>query len=160
MRTMHLSIRWPRSIILRGLPLCGWVAIVPNCFHFVIIPLTVDCGIFRRDEISWLDLLHRWHPITVACWNSPSSWERPILSQMFVETVACLGVCFYTPVAMEVIGTPDFNYLDGWVNTLGNIVYLLHHALHALSPMRRQHMKLINVGHSMYILLDCRLPDM
>ena len=26
---------------------------------------------------------------------------------------------------MEVIGTPDFNYLDGWVNTFGNIVYIL-----------------------------------
>ena len=25
---------------------------------------------------------------------------------------------------MEVIGTPDFNYLDGWVNTFGNIVYV------------------------------------
>ena len=26
---------------------------------------------------------------------------------------ACLGACIYTPVAMDVIGTPDFNYLDG-----------------------------------------------
>ena len=26
--------------------------------------------------------------------------------------------------AMEVIGTPEFNYLDGGVNTFGNIVYL------------------------------------
>ena len=77
--TMRLSIRWPRSIILRGLPLCGWVAVVPNHFHFVIIPLTVDCGIFRSEEISRLDLLHRWHPITVPHWNSLSSWERPIL---------------------------------------------------------------------------------
>ena len=25
---------------------------------------------------------------------------------------------------MEVIGKPDFNYLDGWVNTFGNIVYI------------------------------------
>ena len=25
---------------------------------------------------------------------------------------------------MDVIGTPDFNYLDGWVNTFGNIVYV------------------------------------
>ena len=39
------------------------------------------------EEISWLDLLHSWHPITVPCWNSLSSWERPILSKMFVETV-------------------------------------------------------------------------
>ena len=25
---------------------------------------------------------------------------------------------------MEVIGTPGFNYLDGWVNSFGNIVYV------------------------------------
>ena len=25
---------------------------------------------------------------------------------------------------MEVIETPDSNYLDGWVNTFGNIVYI------------------------------------
>ena len=25
---------------------------------------------------------------------------------------------------MEVIGTPDFNYLDGWVSNFGNIVYI------------------------------------
>ena len=86
LRTMCLSIRWPCSIILRGLPLCGWVAVIPIHLHFVIIPLTVDCGIFRSEEISRLDLLHRWHPITVPRWNSLSSWEQPILSQMFVET--------------------------------------------------------------------------
>ena len=87
LRTMHLSICWPRSIILRGLPLSGWVAVIPNRFHFVIIPLTVDCGMFRSEDISRLDLLHWWHPITVPRWNSLSSWERPILSQMFAETV-------------------------------------------------------------------------
>ena len=42
----------PRSVIIRGLPLCGWVAVIPNRFHFVIIPLTVDCGIFNSKEIS------------------------------------------------------------------------------------------------------------
>ena len=25
---------------------------------------------------------------------------------------------------MEVIGTPDSDYLDGWENTFGNIVYI------------------------------------
>ena len=35
---------------------------------------------------------------------------------------AYLSAYFYTPVAMEVIGTPDFNYLGGWVNTFGDIV--------------------------------------
>ena len=36
---------------------------------------------------------------------------------------ACLGACCYSPVAMETIGTPVFNHLDGWVNTFGSIVY-------------------------------------
>jgi len=87
LRTMHLSIHWPLSVILCGLPLRGCVAVVPNRFHFVIIPLTVDCRIFRWEEISRLDLLHRWHPVTEPGWNSWSFWERPILSQMFVEAV-------------------------------------------------------------------------
>jgi len=30
----------------------------------------------------------------------------------------------YTPVAMEVIGTPEFNDLEGCPNTFGNIVYI------------------------------------
>ncbi|CAI9535122.1 unnamed protein product [Staurois parvus] len=77
----------PCSVILRGLPLGGWVAVVPSCFHFVIIPLTSDRGIFSNMEISRMDLLHRWQPITVPRLNSLSSLERPILSQMFVEAV-------------------------------------------------------------------------
>ena len=40
------------------------------------------------------------------------------------EQSACLSAYFYTPMAMELIGTPDFNYLDGWPNTFGNIVYI------------------------------------
>ncbi|CAI9540467.1 unnamed protein product, partial [Staurois parvus] len=59
--------------------LCTWhnavrqVAVVPSCFHFVIIPLTVGRGIFSSKEISQMDLLHRWQPITVQCLNSLSS---------------------------------------------------------------------------------------
>ncbi|CAI9619714.1 unnamed protein product [Staurois parvus] len=49
------------------------VAVVPSCFHFVTIPLTVDCGIFSSNEISWMDLLHRWQPIMVPRLNSLSS---------------------------------------------------------------------------------------
>ncbi|CAI9623647.1 unnamed protein product, partial [Staurois parvus] len=49
------------------------VAAVPSCFHFAIIPLTVDCEIFSIKDISWMDLLHRWHPITVPRLNSLSS---------------------------------------------------------------------------------------
>ncbi|CAI9554832.1 unnamed protein product [Staurois parvus] len=41
------------------------MAVVASCFHFVIIPLTVDRGIFNSKKISWMDLLHRWQPITV-----------------------------------------------------------------------------------------------
>ena len=42
--------------------------------------------------LSWLDLLHSWHPITVPHWNSLSSWEQPILSHIFVEAV-CMPRC-------------------------------------------------------------------
>ncbi|CAI9613834.1 unnamed protein product [Staurois parvus] len=42
-------------------PLCHftWLAGVPSCFHFVIIPLTVDHGILSSKEISQMGLLHR-----------------------------------------------------------------------------------------------------
>ncbi|CAI9603982.1 unnamed protein product, partial [Staurois parvus] len=33
--------------------------VVPSCFHFVIIPLTVDREIFSSKESSWMDILHR-----------------------------------------------------------------------------------------------------
>ncbi|CAI9562328.1 unnamed protein product, partial [Staurois parvus] len=49
----------PHSVILCGLPLGDWVAVVPSCFHFVIIPLTVDRGIFSSQEMSRMDLLYR-----------------------------------------------------------------------------------------------------
>ncbi|CAI9569308.1 unnamed protein product, partial [Staurois parvus] len=49
------------------------VTVVPSCFHFVIIRLTVDCGIFSSKEILWMDLLHRWQPISVSRLNSLSS---------------------------------------------------------------------------------------
>lgn len=40
------------------------VAVVPQCFH-LIISLTVDRGIFRREGISQTVLFQRRHPITV-----------------------------------------------------------------------------------------------
>ena len=82
LHTMCLSIHWPCSVISPGLPLCGWVAIVPNHFHFVIIPPTIDCEIFRSEENTHLVFLQRLHPITVPCWNSLSSWDWPSLSQI------------------------------------------------------------------------------
>ncbi|CAI9547806.1 unnamed protein product [Staurois parvus] len=48
----------------------SFVAVVPSCFHFVIIPLTVDRGIFSSQEMSRMDLLHRWLPIMVSRLNS------------------------------------------------------------------------------------------
>ncbi|CAI9546418.1 unnamed protein product [Staurois parvus] len=61
----------------RAAPLCRFtwpttfcVAVVRSCFHFVTIPLTADRGIFSSKEISWMDLLHRWQPITVPRLNS------------------------------------------------------------------------------------------
>lgn len=32
----------------------------------------LHCGIFKSEEISRLDLLHRWHPMTAPRWNSLS----------------------------------------------------------------------------------------
>ena len=57
--TMCLSIRWLLSVSLHGRTLRGWVAVVPKLFHVLIIKLTVDCGTFRSEEMSRLDLLHR-----------------------------------------------------------------------------------------------------
>ncbi|CAI9564613.1 unnamed protein product, partial [Staurois parvus] len=45
----------------------------PSCFHFVIIPLTVERGIFSSQEMSRMDLLPRWPPITGPCLESLSS---------------------------------------------------------------------------------------
>ena len=62
LRTMRLSIRWPRSVILRGRPLRGWAAVGPNRFHSVIIPLTADWGIFSSEESCCTGgILSRYH---------------------------------------------------------------------------------------------------
>ncbi|CAI9583234.1 unnamed protein product [Staurois parvus] len=58
---MCLTILWLSCCCSQLLPL------------FVIIPLTVDRGIFSSKEISWMDLLHRWQPIMVPRLNSLSS---------------------------------------------------------------------------------------
>ncbi|CAI9604625.1 unnamed protein product, partial [Staurois parvus] len=59
-------------LILCGL-LIGGIAVVPSCFYIVMIPLTVDHGIFTRQGNVRDGLLHRWQPITIPCLNSPSS---------------------------------------------------------------------------------------
>ncbi|CAI9605273.1 unnamed protein product [Staurois parvus] len=48
-------------------------AVVPSCFHFFIIPLTIERGIFSSKEFSRIDLLHRWQPMLVPHFNSLSS---------------------------------------------------------------------------------------
>lgn len=57
-----------------------------------------------------------WHPITVAPWHFLSSWQWPILSQMFVET----GCLFYNCGD----GAPEFSYSVGSHNVFGCTVYI------------------------------------
>lgn len=106
-------LRTTHSVILRGLPVHGWVAVIPNHFHFVIIPPTSDCGILSSGKISRLDLLNQ-SPFTEQHWNSLSYWKWPIVSQLLVEAVWMFD---FEHVAMEVNRTLEFNDLDGWVNT-------------------------------------------
>ena len=47
----RLNTRWPRSVSLCGLPLCGLAAVAPRRFHFTITALTVDRGSSSRAEI-------------------------------------------------------------------------------------------------------------
>ncbi|CAI9604371.1 unnamed protein product [Staurois parvus] len=62
-----------RELLQSPVTACADVDVVPSCFHFVIIPLTVDRGIFSFMEFSWMGLLHMWEPITVLLLNSLSS---------------------------------------------------------------------------------------
>lgn len=65
LHTMKLGIRWPYPVILHNLSLYSCIAVIPDRFHFVIMPLTADCGIFSNNNISQLDLLQdgilSWH---------------------------------------------------------------------------------------------------
>lgn len=49
--TIHLSIQLLCYETLCGLLLYGWFAVVPKHFQFVIIPLALNSGIFRSEEI-------------------------------------------------------------------------------------------------------------
>ncbi|CAI9561962.1 unnamed protein product, partial [Staurois parvus] len=45
-------------------PTISWLScccsqLLPLCYN------TTNCGIFSSKEISWMDLLHRWQPITL-----------------------------------------------------------------------------------------------
>lgn len=55
-----------------------------KCFHFAIyfaiqLALIAYCRISTREEISQIDLLQRWHPITVPCSHCMRSLEPPLL---------------------------------------------------------------------------------
>lgn len=104
---------WPKTL---------WL----SCWCYqLLLPITVDYGIFGNEKISWLDLLQMWHPITVPHWNSLISWDWPILSQMFVEAV-CTPRCWILQTCGH---ESDWNaliqYLHCWVNTFGNVLYIL-----------------------------------
>lgn len=80
--TMRLSTL--RAVTLCGLTLCGWVAVVPECCHFAIMPLTVECWMSRRKEISQRLLkVTSYYTTTV---EFSDLLERTILSQMFATT--------------------------------------------------------------------------
>lgn len=102
--TVCLSMCWPRSDFM-------W-PVVYNCLHFAIIPLTIDSGIFSREEISQMDLLNRWQLITVLRLNSWSSYEWPILLQMFVEPVGMFRCSIWSTCGHE----GDWNT---WVQRFG-----------------------------------------
>lgn len=55
LHTMQLSVHWPCSMILCGLPIFVWVAFIPSYFHFVVIPPTVHSRMFACKNISRLD---------------------------------------------------------------------------------------------------------
>lgn len=75
------------SVCLHGLKPNGWVAVIPNHFHFVIIPLTADCGIFA------VETFHNWTLCTGFIYHSATlEFSEPtILPRMFVEAVCMTG---------------------------------------------------------------------
>lgn len=66
--------------------------------------------------------MSRWFVAQVASYHS---YTPAILSHMFVKTICMHRCLFPASVAMEVIGTPDSKYLDGWANAFGSILYIL-----------------------------------
>ena len=68
-----------------------------------------------------MDLLLMCHPITVHLEFTELLRENHSLL-MLLETV-CMSRCFiYTPVDMEMMGTPNSDHLDVGANNFGNIV--------------------------------------
>jgi len=74
--------------------------------HPLMTRFMVDHGIFSSEEMSRMDLMHRWQLITVPHLNSLSSWEQP--SQMFVQAVCLDFIQLWPWKWLE----PEFNDLD------------------------------------------------
>jgi hypothetical protein len=86
-----------RASALSGPILWACVAdhnMAPRCFHFTIIPLTVDLG-----STGQIWELTCWHPITVPHRKSQSSSGSPFYWQCLSVEIAWLCARFYTPVS-------------------------------------------------------------
>lgn len=107
--------------------LCGKLATsVHHLPHHLLTPLCY----FTWSSTSWLSCYHYQSlPLCLTCCIGV------ILSRYHAEllraTNSFTGVCrFYAPVAREGSGTPEFSHLDGWLNTFGNLVYILRFETH------------------------------
>jgi hypothetical protein len=59
-QTTFFKAQQPLLVIKRGLPGCGFVVVVPSCFHFTITSPTADLGKLRRVTMSLTDFLLMW----------------------------------------------------------------------------------------------------
>ena len=79
----------PTVLVLMLLSEAVWndapAVVGPACFHFTIIPLTVDWGRSSWAETSQTDFWQRRHPKTVPCLKSLSSSVRAFLLPVFKE---------------------------------------------------------------------------
>lgn len=84
--------------------------------NFIIIPQTADSGMFSNEEISWLNLLVVcsilvWYHTGIP-W-APESYT--FFHKCLLKQSACIVAWFYPPVSMEMIGTPEFNHFNDWI---------------------------------------------
>lgn len=90
----------PSCSVFTALELIWHLAVCSNCLClYIVYHSMVSCShshwqslcsvkyLSLRRFNNWMDSLHRWHSITIPQRNWLSSWERPILSQMFAEKV-------------------------------------------------------------------------
>jgi hypothetical protein len=111
------------SVCLCGLPFQGWAIVALKHFHFTIAELTVDRSSSNRAKNVRTDLLERWHPMTVPCWNSLSSSVRPFYCQGLCMEIAWLCARFYIPVSKGEAEIAKSTNLKGCPHTFDYIVY-------------------------------------